>query len=107
MDYSLEYASNELKNNKEIVLEAVKQNGYSLQYASNELKNDKEIVYYANEKNKLAFKECSYDIQKKYDNSDNLIRTLKYIIKKILIFLILNQIMIFIYKKMKKKIFND
>ena len=28
--YSLEYASNELKNNKEIVLEAIKKNGYSL-----------------------------------------------------------------------------
>ena len=61
--------------------------GISLQYASNELKNDKEIAYYANVNNKLAFKECSYDIQKKYDNSDNLIRTLKVYYKKNINFL--------------------
>jgi lambda repressor-like predicted transcriptional regulator len=29
---------------KKIILEAVKQNGWSLEYASNNLKNDKEIV---------------------------------------------------------------
>jgi hypothetical protein len=33
-----------LKNDKEIVLIAVKQNGRALQYASEELKGDKEVV---------------------------------------------------------------
>ena len=43
---SLQYASAEMKNDKEVVLAAVKQDGYSmsLQYASADLKNDKEVV---------------------------------------------------------------
>ena len=40
----MHYASNELKNSKEIVLEAVKQNGFAIEYASYEFKNSKEIV---------------------------------------------------------------
>jgi hypothetical protein len=43
--YSLQYASLELHNNKEVVLEAVKQDGYSLQYASLELQNDKDLTF--------------------------------------------------------------
>ncbi len=35
--------SEELQNNKDVVLEAVKQYGYSLVYASKELKNDKGV----------------------------------------------------------------
>jgi predicted RNA-binding protein (virulence factor B family) len=42
---SLLYASEELKNDKEFVLEVVKQNGDSLEYASEELKNDKEVLW--------------------------------------------------------------
>lgn len=30
--------------NKEVVLEAVKEDGYALRYASEELQNDKEVV---------------------------------------------------------------
>jgi Domain of unknown function (DUF4116) len=41
---ALQYASNDLKNDKEIVMTAVQQDGYALRYASNDLKNDKEIV---------------------------------------------------------------
>ena len=44
MGESLEYASNELKNSKEIVLQAVKLSGNSIQYASIDLKNNREIV---------------------------------------------------------------
>jgi hypothetical protein len=33
-----------LKNDKDIVLEAVKKNGYSLEFASENLKNNKEVV---------------------------------------------------------------
>jgi len=41
---ALEYASEKLKDDKEIVLEAVKQDGLALEYASEKLKDDKEIV---------------------------------------------------------------
>ena len=37
--------SDELINDKEVVLEAVKQRGYTLEYASDELKNDKELEW--------------------------------------------------------------
>ena len=42
--YALRYASEELKNDKEIVLTAVKNNGYALAFASERLKNDKEFL---------------------------------------------------------------
>ena len=41
---ALLYASKELKNDREIVMEAVKQDGTALQYASAELKGNREIV---------------------------------------------------------------
>ena len=41
---SLEFASEELQNDKEIVLVAVKQNGMSLEFASYQLKNDRTVV---------------------------------------------------------------
>ena len=44
--WALKYTSEELKNDKEVVLEAVKRNGLTLQYASKELQNNKEIVFY-------------------------------------------------------------
>ena len=40
----LEYASEEMRNDKEIVMTAVKLNGYQLKNASDLLKNDREIV---------------------------------------------------------------
>ena len=42
--WALKYASEELKNDKEVVLAAVAQYGYALEYASNDMKNDKEVV---------------------------------------------------------------
>ena len=41
---SLYYASEELRNNAEIVIEAIKNNGMALKYASDELKNNEKIV---------------------------------------------------------------
>ena len=41
---ALRDASDELKNNKKVVLEAVKQKGWALEHASDELKNCKEVV---------------------------------------------------------------
>ena len=41
---ALEYASEELKGDREVVMAAVKQTGWALQYASKELKGDKEFM---------------------------------------------------------------
>ena len=41
---ALKYASKELKNDRKIVLGAIKQDGKYLQYASDELKNDEELL---------------------------------------------------------------
>ena len=41
---ALQYASDELQADKEVVLMAVKQNGYAINYASEELKNDPEFM---------------------------------------------------------------
>jgi hypothetical protein len=41
---SLQYASNKLRNDKEIVEFAVSQSGSVLKYASSKLQNDKEII---------------------------------------------------------------
>ena len=53
----------ELKNDKKIVLEAVKQNGDALQYASEELKNDKEVVLEAVKRNRLALQYASKELK--------------------------------------------
>ena len=42
--YYLEYASEELKSDREFILSAVKKNGSALEYASKELKSDREVV---------------------------------------------------------------
>ncbi len=42
--YALEFASIDLKNNKDIVLAAVKNNGHAFKFLSEELKNNKDIV---------------------------------------------------------------
>ena len=41
---ALQFASAELKGDREIVMEAVEQWGFALQYASHELQGDREIV---------------------------------------------------------------
>ena len=42
--WTLEHASDELKNDREIVLEAIKSDGHALRYASDELKADPELI---------------------------------------------------------------
>ena len=55
--HALQYASDELKNDKEVVMAAVNHYGYNLKYASDELKGDKEVVIAAvtNHKCNLQF----------------------------------------------------
>ena len=43
-DPRLKYASKELKNNRDFVLAAIKQEGRALEFASEELKNNSDIV---------------------------------------------------------------
>lgn len=45
--FSLQHASNRLKDDKEVVIAAVSQNGYSFQYASTRLKNDFDVAIVA------------------------------------------------------------
>ena len=47
----LDTASEELKNDKEIVLEAVKNNSLAIEFASKELKCDKEVILEAAKNN--------------------------------------------------------
>ena len=53
---ALEYASEELRTDREVVLAAVHQNGVALEYASQELRTDREVVLAAVRQNGLAFK---------------------------------------------------
>ena len=55
----LKYVSERLKNEKEVVLEAVKQDGCVLQYLSERLKNDKEVVLEAVKQQGYALKYTS------------------------------------------------
>lgn len=54
-------------NNKEKVLEAVKNDGYSLQYASDELKNDKEVVLTAVKQNGNILEYLPYKYKNDYE----------------------------------------
>ncbi|MBF8263256.1 MAG: hypothetical protein HW387_921 [Parachlamydiales bacterium] len=56
---AFQYASEALKNNREIVLVAVQQNGMALQYASEALKNNREIVLVAVQQNGRALQYAS------------------------------------------------
>lgn len=57
--YLLKGLDEEQKNNKEIVLAAVKQNGFALQYASDTMKSDKEVILFAMQSKTNAIKFAS------------------------------------------------
>ena len=59
----LDYASEGLKNDKEVVLAAVAQNPFSLQFASLELKNDREVVLTAVAQKGLALGDASIELK--------------------------------------------
>jgi len=61
--YALESASKELQNDKEVVQEAVKSNGNSLQFASKELQSDKKVVLEAVKSTGNALKFASKELQ--------------------------------------------
>ena len=55
----LQYASEELRADREIVLAAVQDNGWALEYASDELRTDREIVLAAIQKDGRILKYAS------------------------------------------------
>jgi CxxC motif-containing protein len=59
----LEFASDELKNDREVVFAAVINDGSALRYASAELKNDREIVMAALKEDSYAFVSASEELK--------------------------------------------
>jgi hypothetical protein len=57
------------KNNKDVVLEAVKQDGMALQFASDELKNNKDVVLKAVRQNVWVLRFASEELQKELKHS--------------------------------------
>jgi hypothetical protein len=66
------HASDRLKDDPEIVLAAVKQDGDSLYFASDRLKDDKEVVLAAREKHFWPLDYASDRLQKEFTGSINL-----------------------------------
>jgi hypothetical protein len=62
-DKILDYVSDELKADKDVVLAAVKKDGISLKYASANLKADKEVVLAAVEKSEYALNYASDELK--------------------------------------------
>jgi predicted RNA-binding protein (virulence factor B family) len=72
---SLKYTSEELQNDKQVVLEAVKQYGSSLYYASEELQNDKEVVWISKGYFKLIKSIKTFDLNFKFSKKRKLDET--------------------------------
>jgi hypothetical protein len=61
--FALEFASNELRGDKEVVLIAVQKNGLALQFASNELRGNKEVVLAAVQQDGIALQFASNELK--------------------------------------------
>ena len=59
---ALEYASEELRANREVVLAAVKQDGYALEHASKELRDDLDVVLEAVKQDGFALLHASVEL---------------------------------------------
>lgn len=73
--HSLKYAADSLKDDKEVVLTAVSDNGLSLTHASDNLKADSEVALAAVQENYLSF-EFASDYLK--DNEQFVLSAMKY-----------------------------
>ena len=63
--WDLKYAGEELRADKEVVMTAVKQNGYyALEHASEELRGDREVVLAAVKNNGSALEYASEELKK-------------------------------------------
>lgn len=61
--YAIQYASERLKNDRETVLKVIKKDGYLLRYASTELRNNKGIVLEAVKNNTITLQFASDELQ--------------------------------------------
>lgn len=61
--FYLQYASEALKGDRDVVMEAVKYDGCSLQYASEELRGDKDVVMEAAKNDWEALQYASEDLR--------------------------------------------
>lgn len=61
--YALEYASEELRGDKEVALIAMAQYGFALRFASENLRGDKEVVLVAVDNQKAALKFAQEDLR--------------------------------------------
>ena len=64
---ALKYASDELRADRDVVLEAVKRCGLALEYASDELRADRDVVTEAVKNNPLGFDFAGEELQKDID----------------------------------------
>lgn len=60
---TLKTLSEELRNDRDIVMAAISQNGYAVRYASDNLRNDKEIIETAIKNSKYAFQYASVELR--------------------------------------------
>ncbi len=70
---TLIFASEELKNDKDVVLEAVKNDGEALRFASKELQNDKDVVLEAVKQNWRALYSASEELFNGSDENNKII----------------------------------
>ena len=61
--WALEFASEQLKGDKDVVLAAVQQDGWALEFASEQLKGDKDVVLAAVQQNGLALQYASEQLK--------------------------------------------
>lgn len=64
---ALQFASEKLRNDKDVVLEAVKQDGRALRFASENLRNDKDVVLEAIKQDEWALQFASEELRNDKD----------------------------------------
>lgn len=77
-NYSLSIADEKIRNNKEVVLNAVRQNGLNLEFASEELKKDIEIVNLATKQNFFALQFTTLDFNQVSNLVSDYLKSLDY-----------------------------
>ena len=83
----LEFASDDLKNDKEVVLAAVRKNGLALQDASDDLKNDEYFLYDVDQIEKIVYGSDIYnclnqDIQEKINENPDYLLSFEIVNRK-------------------------
>lgn len=75
--FNLEFVSDTLKDDFEVVMEAVKNRGWNLQFASDRLKNDPEVVLEAVKTHCGAFEFAGDKIKEEFSSVENFLNSQK------------------------------